>query len=187
MNPAVGADRGGAHGPHQPIANSMVRSSPRARRRRALSPSWFINAELSWLDFNERVLEELDASTRSWSGSGSWRSAHQPRRVLRGPRRWLQASTPRTSSRRTHLPTAWALVRLFEITRRAANVTRLWELAHREVVPYCKNMASCSAHPQELTDAQNAFLDDYFGTQVYPVLTPLAIDPASPPHVHNRA
>ena len=49
-------------------------------------------------------------------------------------------------------------------------------------------MASAICLPGELTPGQNAFLDDYFDSQVYPVLTPLAIDPAHPfPHVHNKS
>ena len=42
------------------------------------------------------------------------------------------------------------------------------------------------AQPDDLSEAETAFLDQYFDSQVYPVLTPLAIDPAHPfPHLHR--
>ena len=43
-------------------------------------------------------------------------------------------------------------------------------------------------HTPGADPSQVAFLDAYFDSQVYPVLTPLAIDPAHPfPHVHNKS
>ena len=100
----------------------------------------------------------------------------------------------RTSSRRTRRRTAWGPWRSSsEITRRAHGVRRpdaLSVLAHRGPPQLLKHgiQQSCAFAPTELSESQTAYLDEYFDSQVYPVLTPLAIDPAHPfPHVHNKS
>jgi polyphosphate kinase len=81
------------------------------------------------------------------------------------------------------------LAQLIEIARRAHDfVNRMYEAWHSELRPGLLQHGIRVCAPPELSDAQNAFLDGYFDSHVYPVLTPLAIDPAHPfPHVHNKS
>ena len=91
-------------------------------------------------------------------------------------------SSTRTSSRRTRRPTAWGpLAQLNEISRRAHDfVGRQYEVWHTEVRPQLLKHGIRVCSPDELTDAQNAYLDEYFDTQVYPVLTPAGDRPGAP-------
>src|SRR6185436_6232889 len=46
----------------------------------------------------------------------------------------------------------------------------------------------CLLSPSELTPEQERFLDAYFHRTVWPIVTPLAIDPGHPfPHLGNRS
>ncbi|HKI20724.1 MAG TPA: polyphosphate kinase 1 [Isosphaeraceae bacterium] len=157
-----------------------------------LEPGWFINRELSWLDFNERVLEEARDSSnpllerlRFLSICASNLDEFFEVRVA-----GLQAQLFENLEPQDLPPDGMGpLAQLIEITRRAHDfVTRLYDVWLSEIHPTLQKHGIRLCTPQELTDAQNAFLDDYFDTQVYPVLTPLAIDPAHPfPHVHNKS
>jgi polyphosphate kinase len=81
------------------------------------------------------------------------------------------------------------LAQLLEIARRAHDfVGRLYDTWLQDLRPALREHGILVCTPEELDASQSAFLDDYFDRQVYPVLTPLAIDPAHPfPHVHNKS
>jgi len=157
-----------------------------------LEPSWFINRELSWLDFNERVLEEarepsnpLLERLRFLAICASNLDEFFEVRVA-----GLQAQIYENLEPQDPPPDGMGpLAQLIEVTRRARDfVARMYEAWLTEVRPLLVKHGIRLCTPQELTAEQTAFLDDFFDTQVYPVLTPLAIDPAHPfPHVHNKS
>lgn len=155
-------------------------------------PSLFINRELSWLDFNARVLEEArDPSNplldrvRFLAISASNLDEFFEVRVA-----GLQAQLYDNLEPQDTPPDGFGpLAQLSEITRRAHDfVARQYEVWSDDLRPKLVEHGIHVCDPDTLTDAQQKFLDDYFNSQVYPVLTPLAIDPAHPfPHLHNKS
>ncbi|MDR3622059.1 MAG: polyphosphate kinase 1 [Paludisphaera borealis] len=154
--------------------------------------SLFINRELSWLDFNERVLEEArDPSNplldrlKFLAICSSNQDEFFEVRVA-----GLQAQLYESLEPQDPPPDGMGpLAQLLEISRRAHDfVSRLNDVWLDEVRPELEEHGIRICSPDDLNPSQNAFLDDYFENQVYPVLTPLAIDPAHPfPHVHNKS
>jgi polyphosphate kinase len=157
-----------------------------------VEPSWFINRELSWLDFNERVLEEArDPSNpllerlRFLAICASNLDEFFEVRVA-----GLQAQVYENLEPQDPPPDGMgSLAQLIEIARRAHDsVARYYEVWLNELRPLLSRFGIRICEPHELSDAQSSFLDEYFEKEVYPVLTPLAIDPAHPfPHVHNKS
>jgi len=157
-----------------------------------IEPSWFINRELSWLDFNERVLEEArDLSNpllerlRFLAICASNLDEFFEVRVA-----GLQEQVYESLEPQDPPPDGMgSLAQLIEIARRAHDfVARFYEVWLNEIRPLLAKYGIRLCEPDELSGAQSTFLDEFFATQVYPVLTPLAIDPAHPfPHVHNKS
>jgi len=155
-------------------------------------PALFFNRELSWLDFNERVLEEArDPSVplldrlRFLAISASNLDEFFEVRVA-----GLQAQLYDNLEPQDNPPEGMGpLTQLVEIARRAHDfVARQYEVWHREIQPALADVGIIICRPDELSPGRNDFLDGYFDSQVYPVLTPLAIDPAHPfPHLHNKS
>jgi polyphosphate kinase len=152
-------------------------------------PNLYFNRELSWLDFNARVLAQvLDARTpllervRYLSIAASNLDEFFRKRV--GGLRRQEAAGVRTLSPDGRTPT-----QQLALIRDAVRVVyplliRIWE---RELRPALERDAGIVLRSyRSLTAEQAEALDQHFRDEVFPILTPLAVDPGHPfPFISN--
>ncbi|HKU99765.1 MAG TPA: RNA degradosome polyphosphate kinase [Vineibacter sp.] len=153
----------------------------------ANAPRRFINRELSWLAFNTRVLEE----------------ASNPRHPVLERVRFLSISANnldefymvRVAGLRDMLPTRANLLSddgLTPAEQLAAIRAAATDLMHTQQNVWDALRQELRRHDiavlddSEITESERAWLNDYFVEHVFPVLTPLAVDPAHPfPFIQN--
>lgn len=153
----------------------------------AAGPARFINRELSWLAFNTRVLEEafnpahpLLERLRFLSISASNLDEFFMVRVA-GLRGQVREGVPAVSQEGLS-----AQEQLSMITERAAVLMDEQQRCWRELTPLMRAAGVHVVDETDLTDADAAWLEQEFQTNIFPVLTPLALDPAHPfPFVPN--
>jgi len=151
-------------------------------------PSLYLNRELSWLEFNRRVLHEAqDARTpllERLKFLGIFSSNLDEFFQIRVA--GLKDQQAAGYSERTPDGTTPA-----EQLRRIAEVVRGLVRDHsrclnEEVLPALAAQGLAVLGIGELTEAERDSVDRYFRTNVFPVLTPLAVDPAHPfPYISN--
>ena len=151
-------------------------------------PKLLINRELSWLAFNERVLHEaLDERTpllerlkflsivsTNLDEFYMVRVAGLRRQVAAG----VTQSTPDGMTPQEQLDAIDVCVKELLSKRRAC--------LHDVVLPALASHGIRLVTMGDLSPAEWAVVDQFFEAQVFPVLTPLAVDPAHPfPYISN--
>nr|WP_236020041.1 RNA degradosome polyphosphate kinase [Sabulicella rubraurantiaca] len=154
-----------------------------------MGPERFFNREISWLDFNNRVLEEaanpqhpLLERLRFVAISGSNLDEFYSVRVaglVGQEREGITMASPDGLS-----PTQ----QLAAIETRAHELVEAQQEAWRTVRGLLREARLCALEADELGEPDIAWLETYFMERIFPVLTPLAVDPAHPfPFVSNLA
>ncbi|MBL8825294.1 MAG: polyphosphate kinase 1 [Planctomycetia bacterium] len=153
-------------------------------------PSLYINRELSWLEFNRRVLEEAaDPSVpllERLKFISIFSSNLEEFFMVRvgGLHQKLQAGI-NVSNAADRIPPRELIQRINLLVQELT--AQQYHLLNNEILPPLAKAGIQLLEVEELTSEDTSYLRSFFNKQILPVLTPLAIDPGHPfPHLSNK-
>jgi len=158
----------------------------------AFPPDHYVNRELSWLEFNARVLEEAADPSNPWLERLKFLAIFSSNldeffeiRVAGLQQQVYAGVEPQDYGADGMAPAE----QLAAIDRRAHElVAEQYRILNDEVLPGLATGGVQRVRLEDLTDAERRHVDTLFRASIAPVLTPLAIDPGHPfPHVHNKS
>ena len=162
---------------------------PLTSSAKTFGPDAFVNRDLSWLEFNRRVLEEAEDSTVPLLERVKFLSIFSSNldeffmiRVA-GLKRETPGAAPADADGLSPAQTLSAV---------SQRVHELVQTQHRlfldDILPLLAAEGVEIVRPTELSEEQAKFVGEYYHRMVLPVLMPLAIDPGHPfPRLVNRA
>ena len=159
-------------------------------QKQTFLPEHFINRELSWLEFNARVLEEAQDQTTLLLERVKFLSIFSSNldeffmvRVAGLREQAFASETPQD-----HNPDGLkAITQLREINQRTTQlVNDQYNCLVDEVFPALNEEGITITTPAKISNKDA--LQQYFRETVFPIITPMAIDPSHPrPRYHNRS
>ncbi len=154
------------------------------------NPEYFISRELSWLEFNQRVMEEakdkknpllerfkfLAIVTSNLDEFFMVRVGSLYDQVQAGIEKKDAAGlTPKQQLKRV-------------IARAHQMLDEQYEIYNKSLMPQLKKAGIQLVSVQQLHKEEVEYLDEYFKQEIYPVLTPMAVDASRPfPLILNRS
>jgi polyphosphate kinase len=153
-------------------------------------PKLFLNRELSWLAFNRRVLEEAQDETqpllerlRFLGITASNLDEFFEVRVA-GIKQQIEHESDDTGADGLSPRQTFAAIRQ-EVLRFIDDKYQLW---HHELRPALAEHGIHLHDFKQLSDKDREWASQYFHNEVFPVLTPLAVDASHPfPHLQNKS
>ena len=158
----------------------------------AYPPDHYINRELSWLEFNGRVLEEAADATNPWLERLKFLAIFSSNldeffeiRVAGLQQQVFAGVEPQDYGADGLAPAE----ELSLIDQRAHElVAAQYRILTEHLFPGLATGGVERVQYDELIGSERHEVEALFRTSIYPVLTPLAIDPGHPfPHVHNKS
>ena len=151
-------------------------------------PDLYINRELSWLEFNRRVLEEAADRRHPLLERAKFLSIYCTNLDeffmirISGLKEQVEAGVAEAGPEGLSVTT-----QLAEVRRALEPLTAQQRVIFSEgILPSLEEKGILLADLARLRPVERAALKDYFDREVFPVLTPLAIDAGHPfPHISN--
>ena len=155
-----------------------------------MDASTYLNRELSWLEFNRRVLEEAQDENvpllervkflAIFSSNLDEFFMVRVARLKRQIRDGIEGIGPDGMT---------AAETLTAISRRIHDLAEEQHLCFlNTILPQLTAEGIHLVRPEEMSGEQERFLEDFFHRTLYPIVTPLAIDPGHPfPYIANRS
>lgn len=150
----------------------------------------FINRELSWLEFNQRVLEEAEEKEtpllERLKFLGIVSSNFDEFFMVRVAALWDQVDAGFEKKDPAGLSPK---KQLYYISEKAHKIVqRQYECYNEELLSELKNENLFFLSREDLTEKQTSFVQEYYKKNVFPVLTPMVVDQSRPfPLILNKS
>src|SRR5216110_3224312 len=174
----------------EPSADVEILPKEVSAERRFSDPRNFINRELSWLEFNRRVLEEAEDPSQPLIERVKFLTIFSSNldeffeiRVA-GIKQQIESETSEVG------PDGMSPTQTFESIERVVRelVAKQYALWNTELVPALAKNGIRTQEVAELNAKRAAWAQKYFHEEVFPMLTPLAVDASHPfPQLLNKS